>query len=122
MGPDGGGKPAGELGKDLDAQFGSFEAFQGHFSAASTQVQGNGWGILAFEPLGRKLVVLQARNHQINGVWGAIPLLVLDVWEHAYYLKYRNLRADYVKGFWNVVNWQAVNEWYVFMKASHPSV
>jgi Fe-Mn family superoxide dismutase len=58
-----------------------------------------GWGVLAYEPLGRRLIILQARNHQMNVAWNAIPLLVLDVWEHAYYLKYKNARADYVKAF-----------------------
>jgi Fe-Mn family superoxide dismutase len=71
-------------------------------------VEGSGWGILAFEPLGRRLVVLQAEKHQNLTQWGATPLLVLDVWEHAYYLKYQNKRADYVKAFWNVVNWSDV--------------
>ncbi len=71
------------------------------------------------EPIARRLIVLQVRNHQMNVAWGAIPLLVLDVWEHAYYLKYKNARADYVKAFWNVVNWTAVDRWYEFVKATH---
>lgn len=104
MGP-GSKEPAGELAVDLQKHFGSADKFKAQFSAAATQVQGNGWGVLAFEPIAQRLMVLQARNHQVNVAWNAIPLLVIDVWEHAYYLKYKNVRADYVKAFWNVVNW-----------------
>ncbi len=118
MGPKG-GEPKGALASDIGKHFGSHAKFKAHFSAASAQVQGNGWGILAYEPVSDRLIVLQARNHQINVAWNAIPLLVLDVWEHAYYLKYRNVRADYVKAFWNVVNWSAVDEWYAFIKRTH---
>ena len=82
-------------------------------------MQGNGWGVLAYEPIARRLIVLQARNHQINVAWNTIPLLVVDVWEHAYYLKYKNARADYLKAFWEVVNWSAVEQWYSFIAASH---
>ncbi len=114
-----GGKPEGALAADIDTQFGSFDKLKAHFSAAATQVQGNGWGVLAYEPIARRLIVLQARNHQLNVAWGAIPLLVLDVWEHAYYLKYKNVRADYVKAFWSVVNWSAVDQWYALVKATH---
>ena len=72
--------------------------------------------MLAFDPVSRRLLILQARNHQLNVAWNAIPLLVIDVWEHAYYLKYRNLRAEYVKAFWNIVNWPTVDQWYAFVK------
>ncbi len=118
MGPEGGG-PQGALASDIGREFGSFEGFRAQFSAAAAQVQGNGWGILAYEPIAGRLVVLQARNHQVNVAWAAVPLLVLDVWEHAYYLKYRNVRADYVKAFWDVVNWSAVDRWYALIKATH---
>lgn len=106
----GGGEAKGELARHIETCFGSFSSFQAQFSAASTQVQGSGWGILAYEPLGRRLIVLGAEKHQNGTVWGVVPLLVLDVWEHAYYLKYQNKRADYVKAFWNVVNWDDVSE------------
>jgi Fe-Mn family superoxide dismutase len=108
MGPKGGGAPKGDLAKGIDGAFGSFEKFQNAFSTAATKVEGSGWGILAFEPLGRRLVVLQAEKHQNLTQWGSTPLLVLDVWEHAYYLKYQNKRADYVKAFWNVIDWENV--------------
>ena len=118
MGPKVGG-PGGAIASDIDKNFGSLAKFKAHFSAAAIQVQGNGWGVLAFDPVTQRLLVLQARNHQVNVAWNAIPLLVLDVWEHAYYLKYRNARADYVKAFWDVVNWAAVDRWYSFVKVTH---
>jgi Fe-Mn family superoxide dismutase len=118
LGPKG-GTPKGALAADITKHFGSLEKFRTHFSAAAAQVQGNGWGVLAYEPVSERLLVLQAKNHQINVAWNTVPLLVLDVWEHAYYLKYRNVRADYVKAFWNVVNWEAVDQWYAFIKRVH---
>ncbi len=115
----GGREPVGELGADIHKHFGSHAKFKSQFSALATQVQGNGWGILAYEPISDRLIVLQAKNHQLNVAWNAIPLLVIDVWEHAYYLKYKNIRADYVKAFWNVVNWDAVDQWYGLIKRKH---
>jgi Fe-Mn family superoxide dismutase len=108
MSPKGGGAPKGDFAKALDASFGSFERFQTAFTTAASKVEGSGWGILAYEPLGKRLVTLQAEKHQNLTQWGAVPLLVLDVWEHAYYLKYQNKRADYVKAFWNVIDWSNV--------------
>jgi Fe-Mn family superoxide dismutase len=109
MSPDGGGEPkdptlAGMLKRD----FGSFKGFAGHFRAAATKVEGSGWGILAYEPLGERLVVLQSEKHQNLTQWGCVPLLVIDVWEHAYYLRYQNKRGSYVSAFMNVVNWEDV--------------
>mgnify|MGYP005853601771 CR=1 FL=1 len=101
----GGGEPTGALAEQIKKDFGSFDAFQAQFSAAAGAVEGSGWGILAWQPAGKQLVVLQAEKHQNLTQWGVIPLLVLDVWEHAYYLKYQNKRGDYVKAWWNVVNW-----------------
>ncbi len=121
LGPKG-GQPAGALLADLEKNFGSVDKFKMHFSGAATQVQGNGWAVLSFEPLSQKLLVQQVRNHQMNVAWGSIPLLVIDVWEHAYYLKYRNVRADYVKAYWNVVNWSAVDQWYAMLKKMHGAV
>jgi superoxide dismutase, Fe-Mn family len=106
--PGTGGKPAGALLKQIDRDFGSAAAMQAQFSQTAIGVEGSGWGILAWEPLGKRLVVLQAEKHQNLTQWGAIPLLVLDVWEHAYYLKYQNKRGEYVKNFFNVVNWNDV--------------
>lgn len=106
----GGGEPGAGLATALSANFGSVQGFRDQFSAATGKVEGSGWGILAWEPMGRKLVVLQAEKHQNLTMWGVTPLLVLDVWEHAYYLKYQNRRGDYVKAFWDVVNWDDVSK------------
>ncbi len=105
MAPAGSTAPSAELQKILAAHFQNFEAFKKHFSTAAKKVQGSGWGILGFQPLGNKLIVLQAEKHQILTQWGVIPILALDVWEHAYYLKYQNRRGDYIKNWWNVVHW-----------------
>lgn len=108
MSPDGGGKPGGRLADAINRDFGSFEKFKANFMSASSKVEGSGWGILAYEPMGKRLVVVQAEKHQNLTVWGMAPLLVVDVWEHAYYLNYQNRRGDYVKAFFNVINWDDV--------------
>lgn len=103
-----GGKPAGALLKQMNKDFGSVGAFNAQFAATAKSVEGSGWGILAWEPLGTRLVVLQVEKHQNLTQWGSIPLLVVDVWEHAYYLKYQNKRGEYVDNFFKVVNWTDV--------------
>jgi len=100
--------PEGALAEAIDRGFGSFEAFKAQFVAASTAVEGSGWGILAYRPADGTLVILTAEKHQNLTQWGVVPLLVLDVWEHAYYLKYQNRRGEYVKNFFNIVNWDDV--------------
>lgn len=108
MSPDGGDKPEGELASAIDDTFGSFDAFRAHFSAVATGVQGSGWAILAWDTLGQRLNVHQLYDHQGNLPAGLYPLLLLDMWEHAFYLQYRNVKPDYVKAWWNVVNWADV--------------
>lgn len=100
--------PAGNLLKAIEKDFGTFDKFKAHFIAASTAVESNGWGILAYQPYGKKLTVLQAEKHQNLSQMQAIPLLCIDVWEHAYYLKYRNKRKDYVTNFFNIINWDTI--------------
>jgi Fe-Mn family superoxide dismutase len=100
--------PGGALAKAIKRDFGSFEAFKAQFIAASIAVEGSGWGILAYRPADDSLVVLTAEKHQNLTQWGVVPLLVLDVWEHAYYLKYQNKRGEYVKNFFNIINWEDV--------------
>jgi Fe-Mn family superoxide dismutase len=101
----GGGKPEGELAADLDDQFGSFDAFQAHFTAAATTIQGSGWAVLARDPLAGRLHVFQLTDQQGNIPIGLTPVVMLDMWEHAFYLQYKNVKPDYVKAWWNVVNW-----------------
>jgi superoxide dismutase, Fe-Mn family len=108
LSPDGGGRPEGELAAAIDDEFGSFDAFQRHLSEATTTVQGSGWGALTWDPLGRRLYIQQIYDHQGNTGQGGVNLLVLDAWEHAYYLQYLNVRADYVKAIWDVVSWRDV--------------
>ncbi len=112
MSPDGGGTPGGDLAARIDTDFGGFDGFRSHFSQASVTVEGNGWGVLAWHPVAGHLITMASMNHQNQGIHGAIPLLMLDVWEHAYYLKYQNKRAAYVEAWWNVVNWENVAERY----------
>ncbi len=108
MGPNGGGTPSGDLAQQINKDFGSFDKFKGHFSAASAQAEGSGWGILGWCPQAEQLLVFQAENHQNFSPRGVRPLLLLDVWEHAYYLRYQNRRAEYIESWWNVVNWENV--------------
>jgi len=108
LSPDGGDRPDGELSAAIDEHFGSFEAFQKQLSSATSLVQGSGWGVLAWEPLGKRLVVEQVYDHHGNVGMNTTPLLVFDAWEHAYYLQYRNVRPDYVQKLWSLVNWTDV--------------
>ena len=108
LSPEGGGRPEGELGAAIDEYFGSFEKFQAHFTATALGVQGSGWAVLAWDALGQRANVVQLFDQQGNLPAGTVPLLMLDVWEHAYYLDYLNVRADYVKAFWNIANWSDV--------------
>lgn len=107
-GKGGGGEPEGTLRDHINRDFGSFGAFKKQFSATAVQVEGGGWGLLHYRPEDDRLIVLQAENQHKLSVWGAWPILGIDVWEHAYYLKYQNRRADYIEAWWNVVNWNQV--------------
>jgi Fe-Mn family superoxide dismutase len=108
LSPDGGDKPTGELAAAIDEFFGSFDQFVAHFTAASMGIQGSGWGVLSWDPIGRRLIIQQLFDQQGNTAQATVPLLQLDMWEHAFYLDYVNVKADYVKAFWNIVNWQNV--------------
>ncbi|MFE8702620.1 superoxide dismutase [Cytobacillus sp. FJAT-54145] len=116
MSPRGGGKPSGRLLSEIQKYFGSFESFKKHFSEAAKAVEGVGWAILVWSPRSRHLEILQSERHMLLTQWDTIPLLALDVWEHAYYLQYKNQRSDYVENWWNIVNWKNVEE--RFEKAS----
>ena len=108
LSPDGGDRPDGELGSAIEEHFGSFEAFKKQLTQATATVQGSGWGVLGWEPLGQRLIVQQVYDHHGNVGMGATSLLVFDAWEHAYYLQYRNVRPDYVQKLWDLVNWNDV--------------
>jgi Fe-Mn family superoxide dismutase len=108
----GGGEPPAdsEASRMIRRDFGSLEAFRANLAAAAAQVQGSGWAVLAYEPLAQRLLVLQAEKHENQGAWGAVPLLALDVWEHAYYLKYHNKRSEFIQAFLDVINWASVED------------
>lgn len=108
MSPEGGDKPTGDLAAAIDEYFGSFDAFRAHFTASALGIQGSGWSILVWDILGQKLIIEQLYDHQGNLSVGSIPLLMLDMWEHAFYLDYQNVKPEYVKAFWNIVNWSDV--------------
>jgi Fe-Mn family superoxide dismutase len=112
MNPKGGGKPKGELLEQIVKDFGSYEAFKAHFSAAAKAVEGIGWALLVWSPRSRRLEILQSERHMLLTQWDTIPILVLDVWEHAYYLQYLNNRGEYVDHWWNIVYWPAVESRY----------
>jgi superoxide dismutase, Fe-Mn family len=101
-------EPTGELLKRIEKNFGSYDKLKAYISATSKNVDGNGWGILGYQPYADSLTVLQCENHEKLTQWGVIPLLVIDVWEHAYYLKYKNKRTDFVDALFNVINWDNV--------------
>ena len=110
MSPDGGGEPSGALADQIGTDFGSFSAFQSQFTAQATAVQGSGWAWLAYDPAYKGLVVTAVEKQHDFIPPGIFPLLGIDVWEHAYYLKYQNKRPDYIKAWWNVVNWDDVTK------------
>lgn len=108
LSPEGGGEPDGELAAAIADQFGSFAAFKAHFAAVATGIQGSGWAVLGWDSIGGRLLVFQLFDQQANVPLGVTPLLMLDMWEHAFYLDYLNVKAEYVKAFWNLANWSDV--------------
>ncbi|MFI5221335.1 MAG: superoxide dismutase [Bacteroidia bacterium] len=102
--------PTGELLKRIEKNFGSYDKLKSYIVSTSKNVDGNGWGILGYQPYSDGLVVLQCENHEKLTQWGVVPLLVIDVWEHAYYLKYKNKRADFVDALFNIINWDNVSQ------------
>ena len=116
MSPDGGGRPEGEVAAAIDEHFGSFDGFKGQFEAAGTTIQGSGWAVLSWDSIAGRPLVFQLWDQQGNVPIGQTPLLMLDMWEHAFYLQYKNVKPDYVNAWWNVVNWKDVAERYAAAK------
>ena len=110
MSPDGGGQPDGELAAAISEFFGSFEGFAQQFNEAANGIQGSGWSMLVWDTLGQRLNIHQLFDQQANVPVGQLPVLQLDMWEHAFYLQYKNVKGDYVKAWWNTVNWANVTE------------
>ena len=105
LSPEAADRPEGDLAAAIDEYFGSFEAFAAQFAAVATSIQGSGWAILAWDSVGQKLITFQLYDQQGNIPLGVVPIVLLDMWEHAFYLDYVNVKADYVTAWWNVVNW-----------------
>lgn len=116
IGPNAGGQPTGDLAAAIDSELGGFEKFKEDFANAAATRFGSGWAWLSVDQAG-KLVIHSTANQDNPLMEGLTPILGLDVWEHAYYLKYQNKRPDYIAAFWNVVNWDAVAEKYAAAKS-----
>jgi superoxide dismutase, Fe-Mn family len=110
LSPDGGGDPKGELAEAIRRDFGAFERFKQQLTQAAQTCMGSGWGALVWEPNAKRLLTLQIHDHESQTIQGSIPLLVLDAWEHAYYLQYQNEKAKFFAAVWNVWNWQNVGQ------------
>nr|WP_300337290.1 superoxide dismutase [Actinomyces sp.] len=108
LSPDGGGEPEGELAEAVKDSFGSFANLKAQFTANALGIQGSGWSVLAYDSLSGRLVTFQLFDQQGNVPVGTIPLFQVDMWEHAFYLDYLNVKADYLKAIWNIVSWQDV--------------
>jgi Fe-Mn family superoxide dismutase len=109
-GKGGGGKPTGTLAKVIDEEFGSFERFKKEFSQVALTAEGSAWAVLALDASTQRLLLMQIEKHNVNIVPGLQILLVLDAWEHAYYIDYKNEKARFAEAFWNIVDWQAANK------------
>jgi Fe-Mn family superoxide dismutase len=107
--PKGGGKPDGELAKTIDRDFGGFDKFRAQFTEVASTIMGSGWAALVWEPLGKRLLATQIYDHQSNLSQSGIPLMVLDAWEHAYYLQYENRKTEFFGAVWNLWNWKDIS-------------
>lgn len=106
----GGGEPTGEIVKAIEQEFGSMDAFQEKFNAIAAPIQGSGWGWLGYDKAQKRLKIATCQNQDPLSAQGLVPLLGVDVWEHAYYLQYKNVRPDYLKAIWKVMNWKAIDD------------
>ncbi|MPY77196.1 MAG: superoxide dismutase [Actinophytocola sp.] len=110
LSPNGGDKPTGELAAAIDDSFGSWDKFKAHYEAVATTIQGNGWTALSWDPIAKKLIIQQLRDHHNNMALPTVPILMTDMWEHAFYLQYKNVKPDYVKALWNVYDWAEIGK------------
>lgn len=122
MSPDGGDKPTGDLADAIDGFFGSFDRFRAHFEANALGVQGSGWSVLTWDTVAQRMFIVQHFDHQGNVPICMVPLLMLDMWEHTYYLQYKNDKATFVKQWWNIVNWADVDRRYQAAKRQTPGL
>lgn len=113
MGPSIPTEPNQELMEQIIKDFGSFDKFKNQFNEAAKAVEASGWCLLVWIPEWKKLEVLQCEKHQNLTLWGCVPLMVLDMWEHSYYLQYQTKRPEYINAFWNIINWNEINKRYM---------
>ena len=108
LAPGGGGEPTGELAEQIGTNFGGFDRFKRHMTEAANTIQGSGWALAAWDPASRRIIIEQVYDHQGNHGQGTMPLLAIDAWEHAFYLQYKNVKADFFDAVWNVFDWEDV--------------
>jgi Fe-Mn family superoxide dismutase len=110
LSPNGGGEPTGDVAQQLDRDFGGFTRFKRHMSEAAGTIQGSGWALAAWDPASDRIIIEQVYDHQGNHGQGTMPLLAIDAWEHAYYLQYNNVKADFFAAVWNIFDWDDVEQ------------
>ncbi len=108
LSPGGGGEPSGELAAQITNNFGGFDRFKKHMIEAANTIQGSGWALAAWDPASKRIIIEQVYDHQGNHGQGTMPLLAIDAWEHAFYLQYKNVKADFFNAVWNVFDWEDV--------------
>jgi len=117
-----GGRPEGELGEAIRNDFGSFEQFKKQMTATASTIMGSGWAALTWEPVSQRLLTTQIYDHQSNLAQGGLPIMVLDAWEHAYYLQYQNKKVDFFEAVWNVWNWEDVAQRFSAVRTGAPAL
>jgi Fe-Mn family superoxide dismutase len=117
-----GGRPEGELGEAIRNDFGSFEKFKKQMTTAASTILGSGWAALTWEPVSQRLLTTQIYDHQSNLAQGGLPIMVLDAWEHAYYLQYQNKKVDFFEAVWSVWNWEDVAERFAAVRTGAPAL
>ena len=118
LSPNGGGEPSGEMAAQLGTDFGGFDRFKRHMTEAASTIQGSGWALAAWDPASGRIIIEQVYDHQGNHGQGTMPLLAIDAWEHAYYLQYKNAKADFFSAVWNVFDWNDVAQRLVAARAT----
>ncbi|HTY48399.1 MAG TPA: superoxide dismutase [Steroidobacteraceae bacterium] len=116
LSPKGGGAPGGELATAIDANFGSFELFKTQLNKTAATIQGSGWAALCYEPLAQRLIVGSLHDHQQSAFQGSVPIMVVDAWEHAFYLQYVNEKVKFFDALWNLWNWSDIGHRYAEVK------
>ena len=112
LAPKGGGTPSGDFVNALQKDFGNFERFRKQLTEVASTIMGSGWAALVWEPIGKRLLITQIYDHQSNLAQAGIPLMVVDAWEHAYYLQYQNRKTEFFESVWNLWNWQDISARY----------